>query len=74
MLAVNDIEWDDFGGRYLVLVTDAGAIDGDDKLSSTKLGAAGAPRGRAARHRALRAAPEDAGGKEDHRSADARLQ
>lgn len=40
MLAVDDIDWDRFGGRYLVLVTDAGAIDGDDKLSTTKLGAA----------------------------------
>lgn len=40
MMAVNDIDWDRFGGRYLVLVTDAGAIAGDDKLSSTKLGAA----------------------------------
>jgi hypothetical protein len=40
MMAVNDIDWDRFGGRYLVLVTDAGAIAGNDKLSSTKLGAA----------------------------------
>ncbi len=38
MTALNDIDWNTFGGRYIVLVTDAGAIEGDNTLSSTKLG------------------------------------
>lgn len=37
--AVNKIDWDRFGGRYIVLITDAGAIDGGDPLSSTGLSA-----------------------------------
>lgn len=37
--ALNDIDWDKFGGRYMVLVTDAGAIDGDNPLSTTQLNA-----------------------------------
>ena len=39
MTAVREVKWGDFGGRYLVLITDAGAISGDDPLSSTGLGA-----------------------------------
>lgn len=39
MTAVREVKWGDFGGRYLVLITDAGAIGGDDPLSSTGLGA-----------------------------------
>lgn len=39
MAALNDIEWTQFGARYIVLITDAGAIDGNNKLSSTGLGA-----------------------------------
>ncbi len=38
MTALNEIEWKEFGGRYIVLVSDAGAIEGDDPLSGTKLG------------------------------------
>lgn len=38
-LALQDINWNDYGGRYLVLITDAGAIDADDKQSSTGLDA-----------------------------------
>lgn len=37
--ALNDIDWNNFGGRYIVLVTDAGAIDGDNPISTTGLGA-----------------------------------
>lgn len=37
--ALNDINWADFGGRYVVLITDAGAIDGDNPLSTTNLDA-----------------------------------
>ena len=39
MAAVREVKWGNFGGRYLVLITDAGAIDGEDPLSSTGLGA-----------------------------------
>lgn len=35
MAAVGSIDWNRFGSRNIVLITDAGAIDGADKLSST---------------------------------------
>ena len=35
--ALNKIDWSDYGGRYVVLITDAGGISGSDKLSSTGL-------------------------------------
>ncbi|MFC0179851.1 vWA domain-containing protein [Thorsellia kenyensis] len=40
MMALENIDWTEFGARYIVLITDAGAIEGDNKLSSTKLDAA----------------------------------
>lgn len=39
MTAINDIDWNAFGGRYVVLITDAGALKGADPLSSTMLDA-----------------------------------
>lgn len=39
MQAIDTIDWKPFGARYVVLITDAGALDGDDKLSSTGLSA-----------------------------------
>ena len=33
--ALNDIDWSAFGGRYIVLITDAGALQGGDEYSST---------------------------------------
>ncbi len=39
MAAVKDVNWDAFGGRYIVLITDAGAIEGRDPLSTTGLDA-----------------------------------
>ncbi|MBQ0132970.1 MAG: VWA domain-containing protein [Comamonas sp.] len=39
MQAIEKIDWSDFGARYVVLITDAGAIDGASKLSSTGLNA-----------------------------------
>lgn len=39
MTALNKIDWSNFGARYIVLVTDAGALDGKDEFSSTKLDA-----------------------------------
>lgn len=38
-LALQDINWNEYGGRYIVLITDAGAIDGNDAQSSTGLDA-----------------------------------
>lgn len=35
MDALNNVEWTEFGARYIVLITDAGAIEGNNKLSST---------------------------------------
>lgn len=40
MQALNDIDWQNFGARYLVLVTDAGALSGGHQLSGTGLDAA----------------------------------
>ncbi len=39
MEALQHVKWNDFGGRYVILITDAGAIEGNDELSETKLGA-----------------------------------
>ncbi|MFO7747887.1 MAG: vWA domain-containing protein, partial [Orrella sp.] len=38
--ALGDIDWQAFGGRYIVLITDAGAIAGHDEYSTTKTDAA----------------------------------
>ncbi len=40
MDAINSIDWRPYGARYVVLITDAGAIEGGDKLSSTGMSAA----------------------------------
>lgn len=37
--ALNEIDWNNFGGRYLVLITDAGAIEGDNPISTTGMDA-----------------------------------
>lgn len=37
MTALNGVDWSGYGGRYIVLITDAGAITGSNKLSSTLL-------------------------------------
>ncbi|MDE9544326.1 vWA domain-containing protein [Xenorhabdus bovienii] len=37
MTALDKVDWTKFGARYVILVTDAGALEGDDKLSSTQL-------------------------------------
>lgn len=39
MEAIDKIDWSGFGARYVVLITDAGALDGSNKLSSTGLNA-----------------------------------
>ncbi|MCK3654941.1 serine/threonine protein kinase [Pasteurellaceae bacterium Macca] len=33
--AINDIDWNGFGARYIVLITDAGAIEGNNPISTT---------------------------------------
>lgn len=38
--ALGDIDWQAFGGRYIVLITDAGAIAGHEEFSTTKTDAA----------------------------------
>ena len=40
MHSIDKVDWSQFGARYVVLITDAGAIEGDDKLSKTGLSAA----------------------------------
>lgn len=37
--ALNEVDWNQFGARYLVLITDAGAIEGSNPISTTKLDA-----------------------------------
>jgi len=37
--AIDNIDWSPFGARYIVLITDAGAIEGSSKLSATGLDA-----------------------------------
>jgi len=39
MHSIDKVHWTQFGARYVVLITDAGAIEGDDPLSSTGLSA-----------------------------------
>ncbi len=39
MHSIDKVDWTQFGARYVVLITDAGAIEGDDQLSSTGLNA-----------------------------------
>ncbi len=39
MEAVDKIDWSGFGARYVVLITDAGAIEGSSGISTTGLGA-----------------------------------
>lgn len=37
--AIDDISWGDFQARYIILITDAGAREGNDPLSGTKMSA-----------------------------------
>ncbi|MGM1052589.1 MAG: vWA domain-containing protein [Pseudomonadota bacterium] len=39
MQAIDEVEWSNFGARYIVLITDASAIEGDGERSSTGLDA-----------------------------------
>ena len=37
MEAIHAVQWRDFGARYIILITDSGALDSNNPLSSTKL-------------------------------------
>lgn len=37
-LALDQVKWEEFGGRYIVLITDAGTRDAHDPLSAAKIG------------------------------------
>jgi hypothetical protein len=37
-VAIDQVDWSAFGGRYVVLITDAGALDATDPKSQTRLG------------------------------------
>ena len=37
--ALKELDWSEYGGRYIILITDAGGINGSDKLSTTHLDA-----------------------------------
>jgi hypothetical protein len=39
MSALKEIDWSRFGARYIVLITDAGPLSGNDPISSTKMNA-----------------------------------
>lgn len=39
MQAIDDVDWSEFGARYIVLITDSGAIEGDSEHSGTGLSA-----------------------------------
>jgi hypothetical protein len=39
MSALKEIDWSRFGARYIVLITDAGPLSGNDPVSSTKMNA-----------------------------------
>ena len=39
MQAIDEVNWNEFGARYIILITDASAMEGDDVLSSTGLNA-----------------------------------
>ncbi len=39
MDAIQNVNWTEFGGRYIIHITDAGAIDSQSQYSDTKLGA-----------------------------------
>ncbi|MGY2289869.1 vWA domain-containing protein [Pseudomonas sp. SDO528_S397] len=39
MHSIDKVDWSQFGARYVVLITDAGALEGDNKLSNTGLSA-----------------------------------
>ncbi len=39
-VAIDQVDWSPFGGRYVVLITDAGALDATDPKSQTRLGIA----------------------------------
>lgn len=39
--ALDEVDWNDLGGRFLILITDAGTRDGEDPLAAQRLGIQG---------------------------------
>lgn len=39
MQAIDEVNWNEFGARYIILITDASAMEGDDVLSASGLNA-----------------------------------
>lgn len=37
--SIEEMDWDEYGGRYVVLITDAGSLRGSDPLSGTRMDA-----------------------------------
>lgn len=75
MTALDKVDWTQFGARYVVLITDAGALDGTDSLSSTHLGAEQVRQEAAYRGVALYTLHlKTPGGKKNHASAAAQYQ
>ena len=37
-MALDEVEWGGLGGRFLILITDAGTRDGNDPMSATRMG------------------------------------
>ncbi|MFJ5399414.1 vWA domain-containing protein [Pectobacterium brasiliense] len=75
MMALDQVDWTQFGARYVVLITDAGALEGSDSLSSTSLDAAQVRQEAAYRGVALYAMHLKApNGKKNHASAEAQYQ
>lgn len=75
MAALDQVDWTSFGARYVILITDAGALDGADKLSSTRLDAAQVRQEAAYRGVALYAMHlKTPSGKANHAAAEAQYQ
>ncbi len=75
MQALDSIDWTHFGARYVVLITDAGALTGADALSSTHLDAAQVRQEAAYRGVALYALHlKTPSGVKDHASAQAQYE
>lgn len=75
MTALDKVDWTQFGARYVVLITDAGALDGTDSLSATHLSAEQVRQEAAYRGVALYALHlKTPDGKKNHASAAAQYQ
>jgi len=75
MTALDKVDWTQFGARYVILITDAGALEGGDNLSSTHLDAAQVRQEAAYRGVALYTLHlKTPSGKKNHAAAEAQYQ